>query len=391
MNARTSLRAAAIFAVVSVTSIARADEDYYRAFDRADASIRTAHFDDARAVILTALHKYPGDFALTLELAWVEYRAGNFDRSEHQYRIAGEISDGSLDARLGIGWSLIQQDRCDEGIHLLQAVLAEEDDVDATRGLWVCADRKRFHATVWGSLGGSLYTDHPWLHTAGAAFIGANLRPTRALAIGAAYRLTRLVPTDARIPPLTQHEVYLSAGYTGKHVDLVAEGALIWGGDQIVGGSRHGGALLRWKYPTMHISEASVEAAGNFYSDLWMLSLAPSVTLTFGNFSLTANGMLQRFTDDTFASVSLTPSLTLGGISLWLGARYGIEYRTAYLSQFGVFNAQDRSPWAAFAGTRIQLDPAWALLVNYALLGLESRDGLRSTLHSLSAGPAVSF
>jgi hypothetical protein len=377
--------------IQSCSAVARADADYYEAFKSADAAVKVGRFDTAVRTIQSTLRKYPNDYALTLKLAWVHFQGEHYADAEGSYRTAIDLSDGSLDARIGLGWALIQQDRCNEGIKVLQNVVADEADDNAVRGLLTCADRARLHGTIWAVLGGALYQDHPWLHLSGASFLGFNLRPSQTVSIGGAYRFSELVATDRRIPSFTQHEIYVEAGYIGKTVDLLGQAALIWGGDAVVGGSRHVGTSLRFKRLNHHLGEVLIEATGSFYGDLWVIGLAPSSTLTFGPFSATAGVSAEQFAHETFISASLTSALVLGDFTVWAGGKYGPEYRAAYLSQFAVFNAQDRSRWAVLAGARVRTAAQWSVFANYALLRLESPDGLMSAVHSLSIGTAFTL
>ena len=148
---------------------------------------------------------------------------------------------------------------------------------------------------------------------------------------------------------------------------------------------------MRLKQLGAQLSEVLVEAAGSFYRDLWVVSLAPSATLAFWPLSVTAGGSVSRFADDTLLAASLTLALTFSDVSLWAGGKYGPEYRAAYLSQFAVFNAEERSLWAVLAGARWRTSTHWSVFVNYALLRLESPDHLQSTLHNLSLGAAFTL
>jgi len=389
---RRTLSALSCFVVVSCHGAhVRADPDYYEAFERADKALASGAHDQAMRAIRTALGKYPGDYALTLKLAWVQFLAEHYAEAERSYRTASDLSDGSLDARVGLGWSLIEQDRCDEGVRTLRGVLAEESDENADHGLFVCADRERLHGSIWGALGGSLYQAHPWLARSGAASVAFNLRPPASFEFGGAYRIARLAATDMRIPGFTQHEAYLQAGYTGKHLDLGALGGWVWGGDEVVGGSRHAGASLRLKRIHEHLNEVLVEAYASFYRDLWVIGLAPSATLLFWPLSITAGISAQQFEAETLVAAALSSSLTLGSVSVWAGGKYGPEYRAAYLGQFAVFNAQERSLWSILAGMRLHTSAQTNLFVSYALVRLESSDGLKSAVHNLSLGTAFTL
>jgi hypothetical protein len=380
-----------VLVVHSCREVASADPDYYQALESADTALIGRRFEDAMRVLQSALRKYPDDYALTLKLAWVQLQWGHYADAERTYQAASELSDGSLDARVGLGWALILQERCKAGIEVLNGVLSEDPDEDASRGIRLCAERERVHGTVWGSWGGSLYRRHPWLDAGEAGFLAFTLRPTRKFEIGAAYRVSRLIASDERIPGLTQHEAYVEAGFIGKHLDVLGQGALIWGGDAIVGGSRHVGSTLRIKSWSDYLSEVSVDVSGSFYRDLWVIGLATTATLTLGPLSLTGGVAAQQFEHARMISVSLTPSLVFGDVSFWIGGKYGPEYRAAYLSQFAVFNAADSSQWSVLSGVRIRTSEHWSVFLSYALLGLESPDGLASTLHSLAVGTAFAL
>lgn len=380
------------FAVVSsCNGVAFADSDYYRALKSADVAIQLGDFEGAARTVRVALRKYENDYALTLKLAWVQFQWGHYDDAERLYKTAIDLSDGSLDARVGLGWALIEQDRCEEAVRVLRGVLAEEADEAAERGLETCADRARVHGALWGTIGGSLYRDHPWLRLAAAASLGFSLQPIRTVTAGGAYRFSKLSPTDARIPGFSQHEAYVQSGYTGTSVDLLGQAALVWGGDTLLGSSRHVGALLRIRSIDDHVSSVLFEASGSFYPDLWVIGMTPSATVTFGLLSLTAGVAAQQFAHDTLFSASLSSTLVLGTVSVWAGGKLGPEYRAAYLSQFAVFNAEERSTWALSAGARLNISAQWSLHTNYALLHLQSPDGISSLLHNLNLSAAFSF
>jgi hypothetical protein len=194
-----------------------------------------------------------------------------------------------------------------------------------------------------------------------------------------------------RIPSLTQHEAYLQGAYIGRSFDLGGQAGLVWGGDEIVGGSRHVGTSLRLKRVSEIVSDVIVEANGSFYEDLWVIGLAPSATLAFWPLSLTAGLSAQQFDADTLLAASLTSSLTFGSVSLWAGGKYGPEYRAAYLTQFAVFNAQERSLWTLLTGIRVQASAQTSLSLSYTWVRLRSSDGLQSAVHNLSLGTAFTL
>jgi tetratricopeptide (TPR) repeat protein len=123
-------------------AVASADDDYYKALASAQAAAKTRKFTEAAQVIEAAMRKYPDDYTLTLTLAWMQFRARHYAEAEQLYRSAIKLSDGALDARVGLGWALVQQERCDEGVKIFEAVLAEASkNTAAKNGLLICARR----------------------------------------------------------------------------------------------------------------------------------------------------------------------------------------------------------------------------------------------------------
>jgi hypothetical protein len=297
------------------------------------------------------------------------------------------LSDGAPDARKGLAWALIQQERCPEGIRILNEILKEEpDDVSLEAALEACRQRAHLNGDIWAALSGSLYQDHPWMQLAESASGGLRLQPWRHYQIGAAYRFIRLEPSDARVASLVQHEVYAQGGYTSPRLDLQATAAWIWGGDILVGSSRHAGAALRSRYLGRYPGNFLLETSASYYRDLWVVAFSPSWTQTLGPLSVTAGVSTQQFAHDTLLSASLWLGFGSGSASFSLGGRYGSEYRAAYLSQLSVFNAEERSIWAILANAGMRLSQHWTLFAGYGAIRLRSRDGLLSTLHSISTG-----
>jgi hypothetical protein len=272
---------------------------------------------------------------------------------------------------------------------VLQRVLVESpDEPGALHGIQTCAERARVHGSVWANLGGSLYQDHPWMHVSGTGLLGFSLQPVQSLSLGGAYRFVRLGTNDARIAGFSQHEAYLQAGYSSVSLEVLAHAALIWGGAAIDAGSLHGGLSLRLRNMPEFLDEVLNEAFVSRYQDLWVIKLSSAWRFLLGAFSLTPGLAVEQLARQALVSSSLTAALALGPISLWINGKYGSEYRSAYLSQFAVFNGEDRSVWSAGAGIRVSADQHWSFFASYAVIRLRSADGLSSALHILSVGTA---
>ena len=204
--------------VVGVTSVAFADPDYYQAFTSADAAVKAGDCDSAIGVIETALRKYPHDYALTLKLAWVAFQQKDYVAAERAYRTASDLSDHAIEPRVGLGWALIQQERCVEGARVMHEVLKEDAHaLGAQAGLDACAERERVHGLVGQASVARCITDTRGCtsqRTASSAWTCYRLRASSSARFIAFWRSTPRM----RVPGFTQHEVYGRAGYVGKAI-----------------------------------------------------------------------------------------------------------------------------------------------------------------------------
>jgi hypothetical protein len=372
-------------ALIGLSGGAHADDDYYSALDRAEAAERVRELDTAAHALEAALRDFPKDFALSLKLAWVHFRRKDYPAAERWYRTAVEVSEGSPDAMIGLGWSLIYQGRCAEARPVLQRVRATADEPRAQRALEACAPAARNSASLWLQLGGVMYHDNPWKSSSGDIAGGAVITPNEWLQLGGAYRFLSLAATDGRVAGYEQHEGYVQLGYASERFGMLAHGALISSADGAIGASRHIGASARVRY----LGELLLELSGSFYDDLWVARLAPTFQIWIGSFLVSPGLALQRLTSETLGAASLSVALAVSRLWLWISAKYGEEYRAAYLSQSAVFNSEDRSEWGASAGVRIRIGECCEVLVSYGLNRLKSADGVGSELHSLSVGTAL--
>jgi tetratricopeptide (TPR) repeat protein len=366
-----------------------ADSDYYQAISSAERAASVGDLELAESALQTALRKYPRDFELTLKLGLIQFQRSEYAEAQQSYLLASALSDGSLDARLGLGWSLIELEQCPAGMQVLKSVLDEEPHAygyAASRGIETCLDRARLHGSVWLGLGGSLYQGHVWKKASGDGVVGLNLQPGRTVLVGAAYHFLALATADHRVPGLNQHELYLQGGYNAANVSAMAHGALIWGGDAIVAGSLHGGLSLHVRYLEAALEEVVTDVTASHYQDLWVGRLSVAVRLAFGQFRVTPGIAIEQFAHRTMAAASTTGEVLWGTVSLWVSGKYGEEYRAAYLSQFAIFNSDEYSRWSMGAGVRFRQDQHWTWFAQYALIGTRSADGLNSALHILSVG-----
>jgi tetratricopeptide (TPR) repeat protein len=377
-------------AVVQVCAIARADADYYQALDGAEHAAKSGDYPRAAQTVAHALINYPNDYRLTLELAWYQLLNGDYRSSELNYLRAIALSDGALEARLGLGWVFVHSDRCQRALSVLQTILDESPDETAARnGLIACAEQKAVHGSVWLGLAGSEYTDHPWKRSSVDGLLGLKLR-YRSLAFGAAYRFLSLAATDHRVAGYAQHEAYLQAGYARAALEVLAHAAYVWGGDALGTGSAHAGVTARLPIADV-LREMNGQLTLSRYPDLWIVRVAVSTVFSLSRIQLVPEVAVEQVGHEALTSGALTASLTLGRLTLWASGKIGEEYRAAFLSQFAIFNSEDRSLWSVAGGARLGLSEHWALFGSYVHLRTRTRDEIASSTDIVGMGPLYLF
>lgn len=377
-------------AVVQVCAIARADGDYYQALDAAEHAANGGDYVRAVNTVATALTKYPNDYRLTLELAWYQLLNGDYQSSEFNYRRAIALSDGALEARLGLGWVFVHTGRCELAVPQLRAILDESPDESAARaGLFTCAEQKAVHGSVWLAGAASEYTDHPWKRSSLDGLAGLTLR-YQSFAFGAAYRFLSLTATDRRVAGYTQHEAYLHAGYAKDSLEVLAHAAYVWGGDALGTGSAHAGLTARVPIADV-LRDVNGQLTLSRYPDLWIVRVSVSTVFSLGRIQLVPEIAVEQVGHEALTSGALTASLALGNLTLWASGKIGEEYRAAFLSQFAVFNSEDRSLWSVAGGLRFGLSEHWALFGSYIHLRTRTRDEIASSVDIVGLGPLYLF
>ncbi|HET8939361.1 MAG TPA: hypothetical protein VFN67_38210 [Polyangiales bacterium] len=374
-----------------VTTGAFADDDYYRALAAAERASATA--DSARALreIEHALQKYRGDYQLTLTRAQLELRLMRLAEAEQSFRAAAQISGGAVAARVGLGWTLVQQHACSEALQEFAAVLAQSDDPAARRGIAACQPRAGMHGSAWLSAGGALFHDHPWKRRFADASAGLSLQPSTAMSLGLAYHFLRVTPTDRRVAEVDQQELYMQAGAATGAVRVLGHAAMVWSADPRTDGSAHGGLSARYLSLGQALEEFSLELTASRYPEMWIGRLGTSLRVVMGTWSITPGVSLTKLQQEILSAFSVSLGKSFGALSLWASGKYGPEYRAAYLSQFALLNSEDRSVWSLSAGLLASLDAGWSLVVGYLFLNMRTPDNLEARMHLLNVSVVYSF
>lgn len=377
--------------ITFVSSRAFADEDYFQALAYAERATAPGELAAALRVVETALRKYRGDYELTLTRGNLELRAMRYRAAEHSFRSAIAISDGSVAARLGLGWALVHQHACDEAVRELEQVLARQDHPAARSGIAQCHPQADLHGTAWVTVGGALYRDHPWKRRFTDVTAGVALQKGRLLTFALAHHYVHVTASDRRVAGVDQHELYAQAGISANSWLVLGHAAMVWSADPRSDGSVHAGLSARYASIGQLLTEVSAELTVSGYPDVWIGRAASAWQFTVGSWSITPGVGVTKHLLDYLTAVSLTLSKRFGVLSLWVSGKYGPEYRAAFLSQFALLNSEDRSVWSVSAGLRAMLPAGLALLAGYLFLGMRTPDMLPASMHLINVGTAVSF
>jgi len=376
--------------ITFVTSRALADDDYYRALAYAERATATAQLAPALRVVEAALQKYPGDYELTLARGNLELRSMRYRAAEQSFRSAVAISDGSIAARLGLGWALLHQHACAQALIEFENVLARADHPSARSGLAQCKAQVNPYGSAWFTVGGALFQEHPWKRRYGDFSAGLTLQKS-GVTFGLAYHQLHLTATDRRVADVDQRELYMQVGAATQSLLLLGHAAMVWSADPRSDGSVHAGLSVRYSSVEQLLSEISAELTVSRYPDLWIGRAASAWRFAWKSWAVTPSIGVTKHLLEYLTAASVTLGKSFGALSLWVSCKYGPEYRAAFLSQFALLNSEDRSVWSLSAGLRAALTDELALLANYFFLVMRTPDLLPARMQLMNVGAAFSF
>jgi tetratricopeptide (TPR) repeat protein len=287
-------RMVTVLGVALSTQAAYADK-YGDASQLATERESAGQLDAAAEALEEIAAEYSQDLGLQLRMAWLRFRAGSYQRALRHYQEAYRLSPPSVDARLGLGWTLLRLGRCDDARPYFAGLLAQNPQhTVAKEGLTACPLPPRLLVTPGALLTGMAYSGH-YLRLGGVA-----VSPRLELVIdgkwliGAAYRYSDFflkptttatnpvppIPPFPRFPPMmqatttttenrfAQNEAYFQFGYVGSRVGLLARYAFLVDSRGISESSHHVGLGLR----VSALGEAQLQLAASVYSDLTIVA-----------------------------------------------------------------------------------------------------------------------
>ncbi len=312
--------------------------------------------------------------ASLLDQAWQAFSAGRFGPAEQLYRQAAAADPASVDAELGLGWSLQRLGRCAEARPHFQLVLKQRGDVGAQQGLALCPAPRRLRLYLGLSQGVFMYSQHPRRELASAttARLGALLYERWLLS--AAYRFSYFSTREQNSAPWLQHDVYASAGYAARKFGVSLHYGLLQGSlsepisvsgtaaSDYANTSHHFGATARYS----PFGDGFLSAA---------VSLYPTDTVVRGELSwwlpvvrglrVRPAAALQWSGSMLRPSAALTVAYDHTRFGLFAGGKYGPELRPAQLAYEVVYNGPERIPYGLWAGAIGHPGGGFTLSVSY--------------------------
>lgn len=400
----SSLLLLVVLLIPCLPPVAEAQTEYQERFARAAAYEREGRYQAAAAELAPLQHEYPDDYAVALQLAWLRYQAQDYAAAADDYRRAEAISRGSEEARLGLGWSLLQQGSADEAARLFRAILAGSPDHERAReGLALAEERIRIGEPATSSVRADFayvqYQDHPERSSAWSFLGGFGNVAADVVAWDLTYRFARFQGKgagggsgNANGRSWSQHEVYALLGYTRPRFGLHAHFAYVR--DEVEFADDLFAVGLSGRLSTL--GRLWVEASLSFYPDDRIFRLSPSWRLSlWGAWYVEPGGALQVTWD---GEVLGNGTLELGREwkrgSLRLGGKYGRERQPLYLHMPLMLNLRDEVKWGVWAGGSIHLSRAVELRLTYELNRLDpfsSPSAGDANMHVMAATVRGSF
>ena len=412
-----------IAAQLGSTGRALADATYDEAFRRALALEAEGNPTAAVAVLESLVDSHPDDYVLFLELGWLYFLLEDFESSEAHYRRASTLSAGGAEPSLGLAWVYLRTDRPDEALDAFDRVLATRpEDPSALQGRALAAESARSpRFYVDGNVTLHLYPGNPFKVWAIGLAPLLDVRIARRMLLGATYRYAAYAIRDTGTGMSTsmstgtgagpgpgpgpgpapgpgpgrgsqqqwsdQHQVHARLGAAWPFAGFMAHFA--WAQDDIAlsGATWVTGLSLRLSPFGDILAEGSVSIVDDATvvrgALSWALPASERLEVQPG-FSI-----LRSTEGNVLPDASLLLRARFEVASFWVGGRYGLVERPAYLGLALVYNTIDRQLGGVFGGVRFETNSALYVYLLYEWQAIETpvETGLvRSNAHFLTLG-----
>lgn len=390
---RTLAPFAALLSLSAHATLARAQNDYDDAMATAARLESAGHPREAAEALGPLGARFADDHALALRLGWLWFSAGDYDRAQAHYARALSLSGGSsIDARLGLAWTLLRRSEPAAARAAFERVLADApQNASALEGVALARAAEPRTLRLWPSvwLGGQAYVNHPDRRFSASltASLSAQLWDVVGVDLtwrGVAYDSLR---AQGGRPPMPtghlQQEFYLAAGITRPRYALRLHLGRLWDADNSLAPATLVGASARL---SLH-GALALEGSAGIFSDQTVLRAMASWDASLG----------EHFTLGPIASVQSAGGLGgsfgarvgwhSGAYSLSLSGRLGDETRTVSLIDALTFATTDRQRATVSVGARVPVSNGLSLAVNYDLMRLTpASSSSDATAHFITLG-----
>lgn len=394
-------------------------DDYDEALQAAEALQKAGRWTQAAQALEHVAANYPQDLMLQLRMGFFRFNGQDYDQALVYYQTALRLSPGSLDAQLGLGWTLVRLNRCAEARFRFQAVLSQQNDhAGAKEGLLACPVPPTLSAQTGVLLTGMAYGQHYQRQSGLAVSPRVELLFRGQWLFGAAYRYSDFflqvrsqvqVPQPPRpgFPPqppqwrtvtsstsFDQHEAYGYAGYAGPRLSVVARYAFLIDARGSSEASHHTGLGVRLNL-ARH-GEGQLDSAASVYRDLTVLRVAPRWKIpVYQGFAVTVGGVGQWASGTVLGNGWLELGYVHPRISLYVGGAYGEQIRPAQLEYLFITNMFERVAASAWGGSVLLLPRDFRILFEYRYDRLarlpDVADSIDSNAHYFTFGLHKAF
>jgi tetratricopeptide (TPR) repeat protein len=382
---------AALVGLVALASAAggRAQSDYAEAWEVASALEREERYEEAVAALAPLLERYPQDYALSLQLGWLAFRAEEYGAAERHYRQAVALSGGSREAQLGLGWTLLRRGEAGAARGVFRALLeAHGEEASALEGL---ALAERAVGGGWDTWVGGFYHaygGHPDVTRGWTVALGVRGLALDHLLVAAAYRYSRYVyetreaqgrggggnRAPERRVESDAHEVYVAAGA----VFAAAGAALHYARLSLAEGDAVDVLGLTARYSPW--GDLLLEASVALFPDAEVVRLAPGWSLpvlAWLRVEPAASMQLEGGAGRWMGSLTLTVHGGPGAVRL--GGKWGEEERLIALRAPAAYVLRGVTRFGGWLGGELALGD-WRPFASWELAGVEvSGEGLVRT------------
>jgi len=396
---RHLLAATALCLTASLSSVASAQPlDYDATLAAAARQERDGHPAAAAATLAPLAAAFPEDHAVALRLAWLTFSSADYPSARRHYARALALSDGaSVDARLGLAWTLLRLGDPSAARSRFEALTADPTaGASAREGLSLARAAEPRPVRAWAGLyaGAQLYQGHPQRRLSLSVTPSLTLQLHDLVLLGATYRaidydLLTAPPQPGRPPSSSRHlqqEFYASAGITRPGYALRLHYGRLWDADNAIAPANLFGASARVALHGELYAELSVAA---FSDETVVRALGSWSAALSERWSLGPTASVQSGSTGLGGSIGALVSYRRDGYSLSLSGRYGDERRTVSLDSALTFATDDRIRGGVSLSARIPLGRGISLLPSYDWLHLTTGDALHATdadAHFLTLG-----